>query len=106
MTTEPLPGIIAAKHCEESHTWREIGDHFGWTRTKTRAKYLRRDKAEYPKDFMPAPCPLCFARPSKDGITWQEQGNYAEASSDAPGIEKIEHTLAFVAETADPLVLA
>ena len=90
MTDTRIAQIVSAKHCLEGHTWRQIGDHLGWTRTKTRAKYLRRDKDTYPAGVVPVPCPICFKRPDREGVKWQQQGNYAEASSETPDIAKIE----------------
>jgi len=59
MTARNLRDIVAAKHCGR-HGWTEIQTFFEGTEGEIRAPYVRRDRNEYPKGIMPAPCPICY----------------------------------------------
>lgn len=95
MPDSTLTCIVAAKHCAEGHTWREIGDKLNLTRQAVRRRYQRRDESEYPGGAMPAPCPIC--RPpgqGADGMRWKEHGNYGEAASTGHRIQTLTALLA------------
>jgi hypothetical protein len=96
MPDSTLTRIIAAKHCGQGHTWREIGRTVGMTRQAARRRYQRRDANDFPDGTMPAPCPICSGRPGDEqpGIRWEETGNYAEAASTGHRIQTLEALLA------------
>ena len=86
-----LHAIVAMKHCGK-HTWRDIGNVLGWTKTKTRAKYLHRDKDKYPLDIMPVPCPICHSGKKID-TTFEEKGNYAKLTVIGERVRSIDEFL-------------
>jgi hypothetical protein len=88
-----LTAIVAAKHCGQ-HTWREIGEHFGLAKTTVRARYLHRNKREYPKNEMPRDCPICNPSPEPEHLRFEESSNYAEASSTGDRIQTLDQLLA------------
>lgn len=75
-----LTTIVAMKHCGR-HTWKDMGEYLGWTANMVRGRYRRRSRKEFPKGFMPAPCPVCQAPSEKSKIWFEESDNYAEAGS-------------------------
>ena len=77
---------VAAKRCPEGHSWREIADGIGqksWKRC--RAWFLR-----WPKGEQAGACPICH----RAGSSFEEHGNYAEATVTDERITTLDELLA------------
>ena len=85
--SDTLISIVAAKHCDSGHRWNEVAEAAELdTWQAARGRYLRRDKDLYPEGRMPAPCPIC----TRLGVGWEEQGNYATATSTDGRVRTLE----------------
>ena len=86
-----LQAIVALKRCGK-HTWKEIGEQVGLSWMGARGRYKRR-----PDDVGLVPCPLCGTVPppsERHKVSFEEQGNYAEARSTSDRVQTLEELLA------------
>ncbi len=88
MTNEQLQELADLQACG-NHSWHEVGQHFGLSWQAARGRWRRNCQ-----DLVPGPCPLCESGDSEPSSSWEETGNYAQATVTGPRVQTLEQLLA------------